>query len=220
VTVDLGELQEGALPRSSIEFVARKMQGLMTGGSTSVRKDLEIEMLPSDGIRLKLFLRTEVENYFDANVDATLDFKLSVATLAGGNRVVAAQLVRVEDDISFDIIDHILSLGTATAAQAILQPLLAELIQGFVGPRIEEILASGLQTPINDIFKLWRIADVPAHRVFRLYAVETNPNGVAFFGAPVTPQVSPPPPPVVVNTRVRKNKVVPNGTTKSRVVAG
>ena len=219
VTVNLGELQEGLLPRSSIEVIARQMQGQMEGGSTSARKDLEIEMLPSDGIRLKLFLRTEVENFFDANIDATLDFKLSVVPKAGGRRVVAAKLVKVDDDISFDIIDHILSIGTATAAQAILQPMLAELIQGFVGPRIEGILATGLQTAIDEFFKLWKNAD-SAKREFRLFAVETSANGVVFFGNPVTPQVPPPLPPVIARTRARRNKVVHKGATKSRVVSG
>lgn len=204
VTVNLGELHEGSLARSSIEVVARQAQGQMEGGSTSARKDLEIEMLPSDGIRLKLFLRTEVENFFDANIDATLDFKLSVATKAGGRRAMVASLVNVDDDISFDIIDHILSIGTATAAQAILQPMLAELIQGFVGPRIEALLAAGLQTGVDEIFKLWKNAD-RAKRDFRLFAVETSANGVVFFGNPVTPQ-APPLPPVIVKTRARRHK--------------
>jgi len=219
VSVNLGDLQEGSLSLASIITSARQVQDQLHAGNVSVRKDVDVEMLASDGMRLKVYLRAEVEDYFDANIDATLDFKLSVVNTTGGGRAVAARLVSVGDDISFDIIDHILSLGTATAAQAILQPFLAELIKGFVGPRIEQILATGLQTGIDIFLKLWKNAD-PKNRTFRLYSVETTANALVFFGNPVTPPVPPPPPPVIVNARVRRDKVVHNGATKSRVVVG
>jgi hypothetical protein len=219
VNVNLGDLQEGSLSLASITTAARQVQGQLHAGNISVRKDVDVEMLPSDGMRLKVYLRAEVEDYFDANIDATLDFNLSVVNQAGGGRAVAAQLVRVDDDISFDIIDHILSLGTATAAQAILQPFLAELIKGFLGPRIEQTLAAGLQTAIDVFFTLFQSAD-PKRRAFRLYSVETTANSLVFFGNPVTPSVPPPPPPVIVNTPARRTKVVHNGATKSRVVLG
>ena len=185
VNVDTSDLVEGSLPRASIQFSAQVVKTLFSGvGSLSSRGDLSVEMLPPDGVRLKVPLEVSIPNYFDADIDVDLDVRLSVKSQPNGNRVASARLSDVSVDVSFAIAEHIFSFGTAAAVQAIVEPLAADLIEGFLGPQIESQFTQPLQKVLDFFLAGWRGAD-PTHRVYRLYSIVAEPEGLVIRGAPV-----------------------------------
>jgi hypothetical protein len=184
VNVDLTELVEASLPRASIQFAAQSVKDLFRAGSLSTRGDLSVQMLPPDGLRLKVPLSADIPNFFNADIDVEIDVRVSVKPLPVGTRVVSARLSAVSVDVIFHVAEHIFSLGTATAAQALIQPLAADLIKGFLGPQIEAIFARPLQQAIDAFLGLWRGAD-PAKRIYRLYSITADPAGLIILGAPV-----------------------------------
>lgn len=184
VNVDLGGLVEGSLPRASIQFAAQSVKDLFRAGRLSTRGDLSVQMLPPDGLRLRVPLSADIPNFFNADIDVDLDVRVSVKSLPGGRRVASAQLSAVSVDVIFHVLEHILSLGTATAAQALIEPLAADLIKGFLGPQIETIFGRPLQQTIDAFLALWRGAD-PANRTYRLYSITADPAGLIILGAPV-----------------------------------
>jgi hypothetical protein len=184
VNVDVSELVEGSLPRAAIQFSAQAVKDLFRAGSLSSRGDLSVKMLPPDGLRLEVPLSAAIEDFFDADIDVDLDIRVSVKTLANGNRVASARLSSVSVDVIFHVAEHIFSFGTATAAQALIEPLASDLIKSFLGPQIETIFARPLQQAIDFFLNGWRGAD-PAHRVYRLYSITSDPAGLIILGGPL-----------------------------------
>jgi hypothetical protein len=148
------------------------------------RGDLSVTMLPPDGLRLRVPLEAKIPNFFNADIDVDLDIRVSVKQLANGVRVPAGRLGDVKVDVIFHILEHIFSLGTATAAQALIEPLAADLIKGFLGPQIETQFARPMQQAIDFFLAGWQGAD-PAHRQYRLYTIVAEPEGLIINGAPV-----------------------------------
>jgi hypothetical protein len=186
VQVDIGDCEEGGFPRASIQFQAQQVKDLFQAGSLSSRGDVAVQMLPPDGFRVKVLLRAAIENFYNADVDIALDVRVSVKTLAGGNRVASATLGNVSVDVIFHVAEHIFSLGAATAAQSLIQPLAADLIKGFLGPQIETTIGFPLQQAIQVYLDLWRGVD-PAKRVYRLYSITADVAGLSVIGCPVPP---------------------------------
>lgn len=184
VNVDLAEIVEGSIPRASIQFSVQAVKDLFKAGSLSARGDLSVQMLPPDGVRLKVPLSADIPNFYNADIDVALDIRVSVKSLPAGARVVSARLSAVSTNVIFHVAEHIFSAGTATAAQALIQPLAADLIKGFLGPQIETIFAQPLQQVIATFLALWRGVD-PAKRVYRLYSITADPAGLIILGAPV-----------------------------------
>ena len=184
VNVDLGELVEASLPRASIQFAVQSVKDLFRAGSLSTRGNLSVQMLPTDGLRLKVPLSADIPNFFNADIDVELDIRVSVKSLPAGTRVASARLSAVSVDVIFHVAEHIFSGGAATAAQALIQPLAADLIKAFLGPQIEALFAAPLQQAIDAFLGLWRGAD-PAKRIYRLYSITADPAGLIILGAPV-----------------------------------
>jgi hypothetical protein len=184
VNVDLGDLVEGSLPRASIQFAVQSVKDLFRAGSLSTRGDLSVQMLPPDGLRLKVPLSADIPNFYNADIDVELDIRVSVKSLPAGTRVASGRLSAVSVDVIFHVAEHIFSGGAATAAQSLIQPLAADLIQGFLGPQIEALFAAPLQQAIDAFLALWRGAD-PAKRTYRLYSITSDPAGLIILGAPV-----------------------------------
>jgi hypothetical protein len=184
VNVDLSELVEGSLPRAAIQFAAQSVKDLFRAGSISTRGDLSVKMLPPDSLRLEVPLSADIPNFFNADIDVDLDIQVSVKSLQGGARVSSGRLSAVSVDVIFHVLEHIFSLGTATAAQALIEPLAEDLIRAFLGPQIETVFALPLQQAIDAFLGLWRGAD-PAKRTYRLYSITSDPSGLIILGAPV-----------------------------------
>jgi hypothetical protein len=184
VNVDLSGLVEAALPRASIQFVAQVVKDLFRAGSLSTRGDLSVQMLPPDGLRLKVPLSADIPNFFNADIDVELDIRVSVKSLPVGTRVASARLSAVSVDVIFHVAEHIFSGGAATAAQDLIQPLAADLIKGFLGPQIETTFVRPLQEAIDVFLALSRGAD-PAHRIYRLHSITADPAGLIILSAPV-----------------------------------
>lgn len=184
VHVDLGELAEGSIPRASIQFAAQGVKDIFRAGSLSTRGDLSVQMLPPDGLRLKVPLEADIENFYNADIDVELDFRVSVKSQPGGNRVVSVRLDKVSVDVIFHLAEHIFSAGAATAAQSMIEPLAADLIKSFLGPQVETLVARPLQQTIDFFLNGWRGAD-PTRRLYRLYAITADPGGLIILGAPV-----------------------------------
>ena len=107
VNVDLSELVEGSLPRASIQFSAQGVKDLFRAGSLSTRGDLSVQMLPPDGLRLKVPLNADIPNFFNADIDVELDIRVSVKSLPNGTRVASAELSAVSVDVIFHVAEHI-----------------------------------------------------------------------------------------------------------------
>ena len=186
VNVDLGELVEASIPRAAIQFSSQAVKELFKKGSLSSRGDLSVQMLPPDGLRLKVPVEAKIPNFYNADIDVDLDIRLSVSAQSAGQRVASAQLSAVSTNVIFHVAEHIFSAGTATAAQGLIQPLAADLIEAFLGPQVETIFAQPLQVVIKANLDLWRGAD-PTHRVYRLYSITAEPSGLFILAAPVPP---------------------------------
>ena len=186
VNVDLSEVVEASIPRASIQFSSQAVKDLFKAGSLSSRGDLSVQMLPPDGLRLKVPLQAKIPNFYNADIDVELDIRVSVKQLPAGQRIASAKLSAVSTNVIFHVAEHIFSAGTATAAQGLIQPLAADLIKGFLGPQVETIFAQPLQEVIAANLALWRGAD-PARRVYRLYAITAEPSGLFILAAPVPP---------------------------------
>ena len=121
VNVDLGEIVEGSLPRASIQFAVQAVKDLFRAGSLSTRGDLSVQMLPPDGVRLKVPLSADIPNFYNAAINVALDVRLSVKSKPGGARVASARLSSVSVDVIFHLAEHIFSAGAATAAQGLIR---------------------------------------------------------------------------------------------------
>lgn len=186
VNVDLGEVVEASITRATLQFSAQAVKDLFKKGSLSSRGDLSVQMLPPDGLRLRVPLHAKIPNFYNADIDVDLDIRVSVKVLPAGQRVASAQLSAVSTNVIFHVAEHIFSAGTATAAQGLIQPLAADMIKAFVGPQVETIFAQPLQEFIKFNLDLWRGAD-PAKRIYRLYSITAEPFGLFIRAAPVPP---------------------------------
>jgi len=184
VNVDPSELVESSLSRAGIELSAQGVKNLFRAGSLSTRGDLSVQMLPTDGLRLKVPLSADIPNFFNADIDVELDIRVSIKSLPVGTRVVSARLSAVSVDVIFHVAEHIFSGGIATALQNAIEPLATDLIKGFLGPQIETIFVRPLQQAIDFFLNLWHNAD-PAKRAYRLFSITATLSGVNFLFAPV-----------------------------------
>ncbi|MFN0069203.1 MAG: hypothetical protein ACKVYV_16405 [Limisphaerales bacterium] len=216
VRVDAGGCQEFQISRIAIERAAQQVKNLFLAGSISARGDLGVTMIPPDGIKLEAPLKVAIENFFDADLDVDLDVRLSVVSRPDGVRVAAARLKGASVDMIFHLAEHIFSLGTATAAQALVQPLAADLLKAFLGPQIEGQVARSLQEVINGLLELWRSGD-PAKRVHRLYSLTANNGGLVIVGCPVpAPPPNPSPGTTFPGTVLTGTTLTGTGTSRAR----
>jgi hypothetical protein len=191
LNVEPAELVDAGLPRRSIEVEAQGITNILQAGSLSSRGDLQLTMQPPDAMNLRVPLVASIPNFFDADVNVDLTIALSLLIRPNGNRDLSAALRNVSVDVIFHLAEHIASLGSATAAQAIVQPMAADLIQSFLGAQIQNQVQA-LFKPIIQFFKDgWKGAD-PEKREYRLIAVNCEPEGIIFIGCPVPPPVVPP----------------------------
>ena len=169
----------------TLQGVANASERLLVGsGRLERRGDLSLSGSPPAGLRIQAPLKIRIPNFFDAEINLDLLLALSVISRPGGARVVAARLDSVDVDIVFHLVEHILSLGSATAVQAIVQPMAAELIRSYVGSALERDVASGLQEAVNASLTRFRVED-PRHREHRLYSIATQPSRLEVVGFPV-----------------------------------
>jgi hypothetical protein len=200
VQVDAGDCQEASLPRASIQFQAQTAKDLFRAGTLSSRGDLTVKMRPPGALFIEVPLKANIPNFFDADIDIDLTVNIFVTARAGGRTVIGTQLADVSVDVIFHPLEHILSQGSATAAQALIQPLAADLIKSFLGSQLEAAIATPIQAAINIFLDLWKGQD-PANREFRLHSIEAQADaaaGLIILGCPLPP---PPRPPVVKGKR-------------------
>lgn len=195
VQVEATECQEGSLPRASIAARAQDgVKALFVGGSLSSRGDVTVSMRPPDAVLAEVPLRVDIPNFFNADVDVDLTVAVGVVTQPTGRRVVSVSLRAVAVDVIFHPLEHIASLGSAAAAQAMIQPLAADLIHTFLGPQIASVVRAPLQEYADFLLAGWKASD-PAARTYKLFSLtaETSPDGLIFVGCPVPPAPQPAP---------------------------
>ena len=208
VKVNPGTCQEASIPRASIQFQAQGVQELFSAAGTdslSSRGAVKVSMKPPQSVVIRVPLELHIPRFFDADLNIDLTVDISVEGRIGRRNVVGATLSKVSVDVIFHLAEHIFSLGTATALQSMIQPLAADLIKVFLGQQVESTVAEALQTTINFFLDGWRGVD-PAKRVFRLYSIAAEPEGLVILGCPQPPPPPPPPPPPVVKGK-RKRRV-------------
>lgn len=203
VNVDVTACRFEVEPLSLLQELARRSRDLLRGaGSLTLRGDIALSARPPDGLLIEAPLRASIPNFFDADVDVDVLFGLSAVSRSGGARVVAAKVRSVSVDVIFHAAEHVLSGGTATAVQAVVQPLAAELIRSYVGPVLEQEVAAQLQVLVDLVLSGFRATD-PEGREHRLYSIATEPRFIAVVGCPVPP---PPPPPPVIGGRTARGR--------------
>ncbi|HET8646875.1 MAG TPA: hypothetical protein VFO85_15375 [Vicinamibacteria bacterium] len=203
VNVDVTDCRFEVLQIRVLQELARRARELLRGaGSLTLRGDIALSARPPDGLLIEAPLRAAVPNFFDADVDVDVLLALSATSLPGGARVVSARVRSVSVDVIFHLAEHIFSGGSATAVQAIVQPLAAELIRSYVGPTLEQDTAAQLQAAVDFVLGGFRTTD-PQKREHRLYSIATEPGFLAIVGCPVPP---PPPPPPVIGGRTARGR--------------
>ena len=208
VKVNPGTCQEASLPRASIQFQAQAVKQLFTAAGTdslSARGDVKVQMKPPRSVLVEVPLELKIPHFFDADFNIYLTVDITVEGRPGRRNVVGVTLSKVSVDMTFSAGEHAASLGTATLLQSMIQPIAADLIRAFLGEQIESTIAAALQTTINFFLDGWRGVD-PAKRVFRLYSITAEPEGLVILGCPQPPRPPPPPPPPVVKGK-RKRRV-------------
>ena len=195
VQVEATECEEGSLPRASIAARAQDaLKTLFIGGSLTSRGDIAVAMRPPDAVAARVPLHADIPNFFNADIDVDLTIAVSVATQPGGRRVVGASLRAVTVAVIFHPLEHIASLGSAAAAQAMMEPFAADLIKTFLGRQIEIAVATPLQEFVNFLLEGWKAND-PQKRTYRLFSIvaEQSPDGLIVVGCPVPPPAVTPP---------------------------
>ncbi len=193
VQVDQTGLQERLVPVELMQGEAQGVKDLLRAGRLSSRGDVTVTMQPPDGILFHVPLKASIPDFYDADIDLDLPFTLAAVSQSDGERVLRVRLRRVGVDVIFHVLEHIFSVGTATAARAMLEPLAADLLQGFLGPQIEQLARAALQ-PVVDQMLVGMAATDPQHRTHRLYAIEAQPLNLVVLGAPVPASANPPAP--------------------------
>ena len=191
VNVDQTGLQERQISARVIQDNAQGIKDLLRAGRLSSRGDVAVSMRPPDALLVEVPLEASIPNFYDADIDLDLTIALTAVSQPDGQRVLRVTLRAVDVDVIFHLAEHIFSGGAATAAQAMLQPLAADLIKAFLGPQIEAQVRAALQ-PVVDIMLSGMSATDPAHRTYKLYAIEAAPLDLVIVGAPA-PLVVPPP---------------------------
>jgi hypothetical protein len=157
-------------------------------------------MRPPDALLVEVPLEASIPNFYDADIDLDLTIALAAVSQPDGQRVLRVHAARGRRGRDLPPGEHIFSGGAATAAQAMLQPLAADLIKAFLGPQIEAQVRAALQ-PVVDIMLSGMAATDPAHRTYKLYAIEAAPLDLVIVGAPAPWFV---PPPVLNPNRRRR----------------
>lgn len=203
VNVDVTGCQHDDVPIRTLQALAREAKDLLRGaGNLTQRGEVSISARPPDGLLIEAPLSARIPNFFDADIDVDVLFGLSAVSKPDGSRVVAAKVRSVSVDVIFHLAEHIFSGGSATAAQAIIQPMAAELIRSYVGPVLEQDVARQLQVAVDVKLAEFQRRDDPQHRVHKLYSIATDsgaglnaPGFLQVVGCAVPPP--PPPPPVI-----------------------
>jgi hypothetical protein len=182
---DVTGRREDVLAIRDLQNVANVSKTLLIGtGNLELRGDLALSARPPDGLLIKAPLKVRIPNFFDAEIDIAVVMALSAVTRPGGARLVSARLTGLDVDIVFHIVEHILSLGSATAVQAIVQPMAAELIRSYVKSSLERDVAGALQEAVNIVLAGFRATD-PRQREHRLFSIATRPGFIEVVGFPV-----------------------------------
>ena len=178
VGVDASQCQQLELRTLQLRPQAEALRDRFLAGSITGRGQVSIET-SNDGIEFTIPLKIAIPNFFDAEANVVL----SIALTARSGRAVIS-LLDVDVDITFSLTEHLLSLGSATAAQSLLQPLAADLIRAFLGAQLEGDLSGEVNALIGQILKLWQNAD-SRKRKFKLYSIETTSVGLTITGCPL-----------------------------------
>lgn len=179
VTVNTGGCQQLELRTLQLKPHAEKLRQRFIGGVIKERGEISVKT-GVVGVAVTVPLKIAIENFFDADAEVELTLALSV----NAGRIVVT-LVDVDVNIIFHVLEHILSLGAATAAQSLIQPIAADLIRTFLGAQLTGDLSQEINTFVEPLLKIWQNADDPQKRRFRLYSITTTSVGVTITGCPL-----------------------------------
>lgn len=178
VVVNADSCQQFEIRTLQLKPQAEALRERFLTGSLSARGEVKLATI-TGGLAVTVPLKIDIPNFFDA--DANVVLKLDLSARAGRGVI---KLLDVDVDIIFHLAEHILSLGSATAAQALLQPLAADLIKAFLGAQLEGDISQDINAVIAEALKFWQNAD-PNKRKFKLFALTTTNVGVTITGCPL-----------------------------------
>lgn len=136
--------------------------------------------MDQDGIHVGINSTINVPDWFDADMDIGMDFRL-VAELNGD---VSVFLSNTNVDVSWSLLEHLASLGCTGVVQSALERLMKTCIDDLLKPYLESDFAKQLQGHVDDMMNVWKSED-PEHRRFQLYKISTDPNQMTIVGCPL-----------------------------------
>jgi hypothetical protein len=194
VSLDSRDCQEGPVSASAVEIrLEQAAAAQFNRGRLSLRNGAHAE-LSSEGLSISIPAKVDIRGWFDADLDLDLSFHL-FAGHTTNQSLVQARVRDVDVDVSFDLAEHLASLGCSSAVQGALEKLIESVVRDIIGPNLEAQVAQGLQAAANGWLDTWQEADDQG-RVYRLFDVETSSNTVLFIGCPIgdsTPGIRPRP---------------------------
>jgi hypothetical protein len=151
VVVNRDNCFQGAIGQGQIQSeVQNQLTSLIQpGAEIEVREPASVQV-DAGRIDIDLPLKIDIKNFFDADLDMRLKFSIGLTPA----RRVRARLTDVDADAKFHILEHILSLGSASAIQAIVQEVARAFVKSFLGPQLERNLATSLQDAIATLCEL------------------------------------------------------------------
>ena len=121
---------------------------ILQDSEISLRNPVTVK-LDEGRMDISLQFYIDINNFFNADLDVKLKFRIGLAP----DRRVRAQLIDVDSDAKFSVVEHILSLGSASAFQAMIQEMATAFIESLMGPELERKISGGIQDYIDNFLK-------------------------------------------------------------------
>jgi hypothetical protein len=137
---------QGSILESQIQSAVQdQLQSIIQPGAEIQFRDPARVTVHFGRIDMHLPLKIIINNFFDADLDMTLKFSLGLTS----SRTVRARLTDVDADAKFALGQHLVSLGSASLIQAIVQVMARAFVRSFLGPALAADLAGSLQELID-----------------------------------------------------------------------
>ena len=183
LTVDDSQCRTTEFPASLVTgLVAEEVRDRFSGNDQiKLKRDSPTVTMDQNGLHIKIASTIDVNNWFDADMDIDMDFRIFAQISEGKARV---NLSKTDVDVSWSLLEHAASLFCTSAVQGAMQKLMEVCIQDLLGPYLESDFANQLQGRIDGILDTWQGAD-SEKREYQLFSITTSPSQLTVVGCPL-----------------------------------
>jgi hypothetical protein len=185
VQVDTSEVKIAPIPANAFEdrvadFVGQLFNGT---GQVTTRGDSKAA-LREHGLVIDLPLKLDVNNWFDADIDITLDFSISSHRSRFYQNRALVLLQDATVDVSWALAEHVVSLGITGPVQAVAEKLLEVVLEDMMATQLSNDLARALtEAPTMGINA--QLATMGRRgRPFLLHSLDVFVTGIDIAGCP------------------------------------